>query len=136
MVEYIGLMIFGIGTDIIDIRRIERLMAINQRSFLDRVFTTAEVEYCTRTNSPAHRFAKRFAAKEAFFKALGSGFSDGVTWKDVEILNNIDKKNKPEIFLTGRALEKIKELAGDYRIFLSLSDDYPYAVAYVLIEVQ
>lgn len=132
MLEYSKDMILGIGTDIVDIRRIERMMTLHQTHFLKRVFTADEQEYCLRSKRPAHRFAKRFAAKEAFLKALGTGFSGGVSWLDVAVVGNNGRQ--PEIAVSGKALEKLDAIAKSSRIFLSLSDDYPYAIAYVVIE--
>lgn len=126
-------MIFGIGTDIVDIRRIERMMVLHKNHFMERVFTKAEQEYCLKSTKPAHRFAKRFAAKEAFFKALGSGLSDGMSWVDVEVVN-FKNNYKPELNITGKALTKMQEICGSRKVFVSLSDDYPYAIAYVIIE--
>lgn len=124
-------MVFGIGTDIVDIRRIERIMNMYKAHFLKRVFTPSEIEYCLKAQRPAGRFAKRFAAKEAFFKALGSGFADGISWKNVEVVKN--DSSRPDIIVSGNALEKLNNMVYNHQVLLSLSDDYPYAIAYVVI---
>jgi holo-[acyl-carrier protein] synthase len=101
-----GKMIFGVGTDIIEVGRIEKLIEKNTR-FRDRVFTQGEIEYCEKKKSRAHSYAARFAAKEAFFKALGTGWRQGVTFKDVEVIKK--PSGKPELVLTGKSKEMIKK---------------------------
>ncbi|MCB5257099.1 MAG: holo-ACP synthase [Candidatus Cloacimonadaceae bacterium] len=123
-------MIVGIGTDIVEISRIDRLLEKNPR-FVDKVYSPAEIDYCSTKASPAQSYAARFAAKEALMKALGTGWDQDVSWQDIEIVN--DTKGKPAIRLCGKA----KELAvhkGIMAIHLSLSHEKHYAVASVIAE--
>ncbi|MFO7981477.1 MAG: holo-ACP synthase [Candidatus Aminicenantes bacterium] len=99
-------MIFGIGTDIIEVKRIKRLIERSPR-FRDRVFTEKEIDYCEKKKNRAPSYAARFAAKEAFFKALGTGWRKGVTFKDVEVINQ--PSGKPELVLYGKSKEMIKK---------------------------
>jgi len=124
-------MIYGIGVDIVDISRIERVLDRWGDRFVRRVFTEAEIEYCSRRGRPASRYALRFAAKEAFAKALGSGFRDGLSFRQIEVINNT--QGKPYLKLHGRCRELYTE-NGICGVFLSLSDDGPYAVAMVVLE--
>ncbi len=124
-------MIYGIGTDIVDISRFERFLRENNTPLLERLFTPAERDYCTARRHSAQHFALRFAAKEAFVKALGTGVRDGLAWKQVEVVN--DPLGKPELHLSGRAAELREEL-GVSKIFLSLSHDSNCAVAMVVVE--
>ena len=120
-------MIIGIGTDIVEIERVRR--AVDNEHFLRRVFTEVEINYCqSRGKNSAASYAARFAAKEAFFKALGTGIVTALT--DVEIRN--DSRGKPEIFLEGDA----KILADEKNvkeIFLSISHSREYATAVVIL---
>ena len=129
-------MILGVGTDIVDARRISK--SINQFSnkFVDRIFTKAERAAATTTSQPHAYYAKRFAAKEACSKALGTGFRSGVYWRDIEVIN--EKSGKPILKLTGGAHKRLEKLIpnnNDYNISLSITDDYPWAQANVIIEV-
>ncbi|HZX11657.1 MAG TPA: holo-ACP synthase [Acidobacteriota bacterium] len=99
-------MIFGIGTDIIEVKRIKKFIERSTR-FRDRVFTRREINYCEQKKNRAHSYAARFAAKEAFFKALGTGWRKGVTFKDVEVINQ--PSGKPELVLSGKSKEMIKK---------------------------
>ncbi len=121
-------MIFGIGTDIIEINRIRQ--AVERKNFKERVYTENERDYCqNRGKQAAASFAARFAGKEAFFKALGTGIFTDLT--DVEILN--DSAGKPEIFLHGKALEFFRRSNLD-KIFLSLSHSKDYATAVCVLK--
>lgn len=121
-------MIIGIGTDIIEIDRVRR--AVGRDFFLQKVFTIKEQNYCkNRGKFSSASFAARFAAKEAFFKALGTGIFTKLT--DVEILNN--SQGKPEIFLHGKA-EIFAKKIGVKNIFLTLSHSKDFATAVVLLE--
>ena len=118
-------MIFGIGTDIIEIDRVRR--AVQSEHFKDKVFTENEKIYCeSRGAQSAASYAARFAAKEAFFKALGTGIFTALT--EVEILNN--DAGQPQIFLHGKA----KTFTGDKKIYVSLSHCKEYATASVTLE--
>ncbi|MFV0949491.1 MULTISPECIES: holo-[acyl-carrier-protein] synthase [unclassified Wolbachia] len=124
-------MIYGIGTDIVYIPRILRISQKYGEKFLNKVYTKKEIEISKKYNSQEVRakyFAKRFAAKEAFVKALGTGFSQGIIMKDIEIYSNI--RGKPHLAMTKDFISK------DYKIHLSLSDDQDYATAFVVICVE
>ncbi|UIP91780.1 holo-[acyl-carrier-protein] synthase [Wolbachia pipientis] len=121
-------MIYGIGTDIVYIPRILRISQKYGEKFLNKVYTKKEIEISKKYNSQEVRakyFAKRFTAKEAFVKALGTGFSQGIIMKDIEIYSNI--RGKPHLAITKDFISK------DYKIHLSLSDDQDYATAFVVI---
>jgi holo-[acyl-carrier protein] synthase len=125
--------IYGIGTDIINVSRIEKILKKNKIQFKKKIFTKKEIFYCDSKKTPESYYAKRFAAKEAFVKALGTGFSNGLLHKDVEIINN--KKGKPIIKMSSRSAKIINKILKNkkYSIHLSLSDDKPWAVATVII---
>lgn len=121
-------MILGIGTDIVEINRIRR--AVAKEHFKRRVFTDTEINYCeSRGQSFAASYAARFAAKEAFFKALGTGIITAL--KEVEVVNNL--RGQPEIFLYGDTKSLAQENGVD-KIFLSISHSREYATAVVVIE--
>ena len=125
--------IFGIGTDIINIKRINNSIKKGGHNFKKKIFSNNEIDYCEKKKNPSAFYAKRFAAKEAFTKALGTGISKGISLKDIEIFN--DTSGKPNIKLKGAAnnflKKKIKK--NKYNIYLSLSDDQPWAQATVII---
>jgi holo-[acyl-carrier protein] synthase len=125
--------IFGIGTDIVNIKRIEKSLEEYRNTFKARIFTKDEISYCEKSKNPASFFAKRFAAKEALSKALGTGIRKGINFKDIEILN--DKYGKPFIKLKGKTKSFLKKKVKNktYNIYLSLSDDKPWAQATVII---
>lgn len=124
-------MIIGTGIDIVNIERIEGLMGRWGTRFLDRVYTEREISWCQRRSRPSECFALRFAAKEAFLKAIGSGLRNGVQWTDIEVEN--DPLGKPLLSLHRRAKE-ILQTRRIERTFLTLSHDRPFAVAHVLLE--
>jgi holo-[acyl-carrier protein] synthase len=124
-------MIFGTGIDIVDISRFERFVRENNEALLNRLFTPHEREYCAARKRSAQHYALRFAAKEAFLKALGTGLRDGLSWRDMEVVN--DPAGKPELALSGRAAELFL-LNGLTRSFLSLSHDGNCAVASIILE--
>ncbi len=124
-------MIFGIGIDIVDISRFERFVQMNRQSLLLRLFTAHELDYCSVKKLSAQHYALRFAAKEAFLKALGTGLRDGLAWKDMEVVN--DQWGKPELKLSGKALELFHG-RGLTASFLALSHDANCAVATVVLE--
>ena len=125
--------IYGIGTDIINVSRIGKILKKNKTQFKKKIFTKKEIFYCDSKKNSESYYAKRFAAKEAFVKALGTGFSNGLLYKDVEIVNN--KKGKPIIKMSSRSSRIINKILKNkkYSIHLSLSDDKPWAVATVII---
>jgi holo-[acyl-carrier protein] synthase len=123
-------LIFGIGTDIIEVARIEKQVSKDD-SFRDKIFTPREIEYCEQRKSRAMNYAARFAAKEAFFKAIGTGWRGGLTFRDVEIVN--DELGRPAIVLYGKAKEFAEE-HGLTNISVSLSHVKDMANAIVIIE--
>ena len=124
-------MIYGIGIDIVQITRIEGAIKRWESRFLNRVFTEAEIAFCQKKGHPASRFALRFAAKEAFAKALGSGFRDGLGFRQIEV--RTDRNGRPHLDLHGRSKQACED-RGITKSHLSLSDDGLYAVAMVLLE--
>jgi len=123
--------VFGIGVDIVEIARFERFLKEGNDSLFQRLFSAGEVAYCGAKKRAAQHYALRFGAKEAFLKALGTGLRDGLSWQDLEVVN--DPQGKPELRLTGRALELFRQ-HGLTSCFLSLSHDAGAAVAMVVLE--
>ena len=127
-------MILGLGNDIVDIRRIEKTIARYGDRFLDRVFTDTERAKSDRRANRAASYAKRFAAKEACAKALGTGLRSGVFWRDMGVTNL--RSGRPTMVLTGGAAAQLRRItpAGlQPRVDLSLTDDFPLAQAIVII---
>ena len=127
-------MIIGLGNDIIDIRRVDRTIERYGERFLSRVFTEIERRKSDNRAGRAASYAKRFAAKEACAKALGTGFRQGVFWRDVGVVNL--PSGRPTLQLTGgaaRALEQLTPEGHEVRIDLSITDDFPTAQAIVII---
>jgi holo-[acyl-carrier protein] synthase len=130
-----GFMILGIGSDLIDIRRIEKTIGRHGERFLARIFTPAERAKAERRTRRIDTYAKRFAAKEACAKALGVGISHGVGWLDMGVVNL--PSGMPTLELTGGAAARLRQItpAGTAaRVHLTLTDEEPYAQAMVLIE--
>lgn len=129
-------MIIGLGTDLIDIDRIEKTLDRFGERFLDRCFTPLERAKSDRRANRAASYARRYAAKEACSKALGTGFRRGVFWRDMGVVN--DPSGRPTMKLTGGAAKRLAEMtpAGmDVRIDVSLTDEPPIAQATVIITV-
>jgi len=128
--------IFGIGTDIVNIKRIDKILKKRNSNFKNRIFSRKEIIYCDNKKNPSSYYAKRFAAKEAFTKALGTGISKGINLKNIEIFN--DALGKPKVKLNGRANSflKSKIKKNKYNIYISLSDDAPWAQATVIISYK
>src|SRR5690348_17469392 len=127
-------MIIGIGSDIIDIRRIERTLDRYGRRFIERIYTPIEQRKSEGRYQRAASYAKRFAAKEACSKALGTGFRNGVFWRDMGVVNL--PSGRPTMVLTGgaaRQLARITPPGFEARIDLTLTDDFPQAQAIVII---
>ncbi len=127
-------MILGIGNDIIDIRRIEGTLERFGERFIDRIFTEVEKRKSDRRVHRAASYAKRFAAKEACSKALGTGFRRGVFWRDLGVVNL--PSGKPTMALTGGAAARLAEITPPgmtAQIDLTITDDHPTAQAIVLI---
>ncbi len=128
------MMIIGIGNDMIDIRRVERTIERYGERFLERVFTELERLKSDGRAARAASYAKRFAAKEACAKALGTGFRQGVFWRDMGVVNL--PSGRPTLQLTGgaaRALARLTPDGHEIRIDLSITDDFPTAQAIVII---
>jgi holo-[acyl-carrier protein] synthase len=128
-------MIIGIGNDVIDIRRIEATLENYGERFIQRIFTEVEIRKSERRAQRAASYAKRFAAKEACSKALGTGFRAGVFWRDMGVVN--EPSGKPTMLLTGGARARLDTLTPkdhSVRIHLTITDDFPYAHAFVMIE--
>ena len=124
-------MIVGTGVDITETSRIEQNLQKHGERFAKRLFTPDEIAYCEKFKNRAERYAARFAAKEAAFKALGTGWRDGVRWLDVEVTHR--PSGKPELVLTGRAEELARHLRVT-RTAVSISHSDRYVVAQVIFE--
>ena len=126
--------IYGIGTDIANINRIKK--SLKNKNFIDRLFSKNEVKKCNNQINKANCYAKRFAAKEAFVKALGEGFRNNINFNDIDVTN--DKKGKPVISVSNNIKNFLKKKfkLKKYEIFLSLSDEKKYSIAYVIINKQ
>ena len=120
--------VFATGVDITEIRRIRELTERLGEPFLKRVFTDAEIRYCSTRGRPEQSFAARFAAKEAVLKAIGTGLVKGFSWHDIEVVNN--EAGKPEVVLRNKAAEM---LAGK-KVHLSLSHSGESAIAMVVVD--
>ncbi len=123
-------MVLAIGIDLVEIERIERAVERLGDKFLDRIFTAAEREYCESRASRFVHYAGRFAAKEAAMKALGTGWAEGVAWREVEILPSA---GPPVLNLTGVARERFDGLAATHGL-VSISHTHALAIAQVLLE--
>jgi holo-[acyl-carrier protein] synthase len=124
-------MIIAIGIDMIEIARVEEVFSRQGERFRKRVYTESEVEYCERRASRMSSYAARFAAKEAAMKALGTGWADGVRWRDIEIVRG--ETGAPAILLHGRALARLGEI-GASRAHVSLTHSREMAMAQVILE--
>ena len=124
-------MIRGIGVDIVKVDRIEKAMERWGYRFLKRIFTAAEIERCQKRARPAQCLALRFAAKEAFAKALGLGMRKGLRWRDIEVVH--DNFGKPDLLLHNQA-QRLLESVKASRTWLSLSDERESALAVVVLE--
>lgn len=123
-------MVQGIGIDIIEVARLKKMVEKGNR-FIEKVFTETEIDYCRGKYKQEIHFAARFAAKEAFFKALGTGWRGGMAWTEISVVN--DELGKPEIHLSGKTLEYFNK--NNFRaLHLSISHTKEVAVASVVIE--
>ena len=124
--------ILGIGVDIIENSRIK--LSMKNSLFIKRIFTSSEIRIAKKTKNSITYYAKRFAAKEAFSKSIGTGFRDNLNFKDISVIN--DKMGKPTFILN----EKIKKIIkkrfkiSSYNFFLSISDEKKYSIAYVILQ--
>ena len=122
--------IYGTGSDIVDISRIKK--ALKKKNFKKKIFSINEIKAVENKFNQIASFAKRFAAKEAFSKALGTGISEGLSFKDISINN--DKKGKPYITLLGKSKSIVQRtIKKRYKTFLTVSDEQKYALAIVII---
>jgi holo-[acyl-carrier protein] synthase len=134
-------MIIGIGSDLIDIRRVAKVIERHGDRFIDRIFTDVERAKAERRAKSEKMvvatYAKRFAAKEAFTKAIGTGFANGVFHKDIGVVNA--PSGAPTLSLSGGAAKRLAEMVPDGHeavIHLTLTDDHPWAQAFVVIEAR
>jgi holo-[acyl-carrier protein] synthase len=128
-------LIIGIGSDLCDIRRIEKTLEKSGERFTHRLFTEVERARADNRANRASTYAKRFAAKEACAKALGTGIRRGVFWRDMGVVNQ--RSGRPTMALTGGAAERLASLLPTGHaavIHLTITDEYPYAQAFVVIE--
>ena len=122
--------IYGIGIDVINISRIKRLL--KNKFFLKRVYATSEINQCNSRKNKVSCYASRFAAKEAFTKALGTGFRKGLEFNDIIVTKNLN--GRPSIKLSGKSKNIVKKiLKKKFNFYLSISDDLPYSIAIVII---
>ena len=126
-------MIVGTGIDIVHISRIEGALGRLGLRFRDRIFTEGEIRYCESKGSRYESYAARFAAKEAAMKALGTGWSSGVGWREIEVVSG--ETGPPAIRLTGHALKRFEEI-GASTIHVSISHSIDLAIAHVLLETE
>ena len=126
--------IIGNGVDIVENKRIKN--SLKNKNFINRIFTKNEIIQSKKINNKTNYYAKRFAAKEAFVKALGEGFRNNINFTDIDVTN--DKKGKPIISISRNIKNFLKKKfkLGKYRIFLSLSDERNHSIAYVIINKQ
>ncbi len=126
-------MIFGIGIDTIEVPRIEQTITIYGEQFLQRIFTKAEIAYCQSRRFSAEHFAVRFAAKEAFAKAIGTGIRHGFIWKEIEV--GKEYSGKPVILIHGSMIANIAKIVGsEYMVEVSLTHTKEVSEAVVIIE--
>jgi len=124
-------MIIGTGVDLVEIERLRKILNRLNDRFIHRVFTAQEQQFCNAHRDSAPHYAVRFAAKEAVFKALGTGWAKGVTWLDVEVLR--ERQDAPTIQLSGEAL-RLSKFMGAQKAHLSLSHSDQWAIAMVILE--
>ena len=128
-------MILGIGTDLVNINRVRKVLDRFGDRFEKRIFSELEIQRSRRKYDPSSSYAKRWAAKEACSKALGIGLRMGISWKEMHIVNL--RSGKPELLLEGKAKDFLKDMTPkgySPKINVSLTDDYPWAKAIVIIE--
>jgi holo-[acyl-carrier protein] synthase len=125
-------MIHGIGIDMVEVSRIKKSLSKYAEKFEKKLFTFNEIDYCRRKADPNKHFAARFAVKEAALKSLGTGISNGIGWKDIEVVNDPDS-GKPNLKISGRAKEVYDSL-GLKSIHISISHDAGFAIAQAIAE--
>jgi len=125
--------VLGTGIDIVENYRVKKLLLNKKSSFENKIFTNNEIAYCKKKSNVTNCYSKRFAAKEAFVKALGTGFRKNINFKDIEILNN--GYGKPYLSINKKVINKIKILfkVKKFNISLSISDEKKYSISCVII---
>ena len=125
--------ILGTGIDIVETNRLKKLLLKKKSNFKNKIFTNNEIAYCEKRSNITNCYSKRFAAKEAFVKALGTGFRKNINFKDIEVVNN--HYGKPDLLINKRVINKIKTSfkVKKFNILLSISDEAKYAIASVII---
>ncbi|MBA1338195.1 MAG: holo-[acyl-carrier protein] synthase [Pelagibacterales bacterium] len=126
--------IFGLGTDVVNLKRFKSIISKNN-SFKRRIFSKSEIKYCEKKKNNASFYAKRFAAKEAFSKALGTGIAKGLSFNEIVVENNY--LGKPDLYIKGKSLKTVYKIIKKkkFKTFLSMSDDEPFISATVLIVI-
>jgi holo-[acyl-carrier protein] synthase len=126
--------IYGLGTDIVDVKRIKSVLTRN-KSFKKRIFTKSEISFCENKKKSYYCYAKRFAAKEAFAKSIGLGIAKGLSFNEINVKNN--KLGRPSLTINGESLKTVHKVIKKkkFNIFLSLSDDKSCATATVIITI-
>ena len=124
--------ILGIGVDIVENLRIKK--SIKNKNFINRIFTSSEILLSSKVKDKASYYSKRFAAKEAFSKSIGTGFRNGFNFKDISVMNN--KAGKPSFIITSKIKKIVKEQfkISKFNFFLSISDEKKYSIAYVILQ--
>ncbi len=125
-------MIYGTGIDIIEIARIKRSLETYASHFEEKIFTQSEIDYCRSKADPSRHFAARFAVKEAVLKSLGTGMSQGLSWKNIEVINH-SEPGKPSLLLNGKGKELFAKLQLK-AIHISISHEKAYAIAHAIAE--
>ena len=125
--------VLGTGIDIVDNYRVKKLLLNKKSSFENKIFTNNEIAYCKKKSNVTNCYSKRFAAKEAFVKALGTGFRKNINFKDIEVVKN--HYGKPYLLINKKVINKIKTLfkVKKFNVLLSISDETKYAIASVII---
>ena len=125
--------VLGTGIDIVENYRLKKLLLKKKSNFKNKIFTNNEIAYCEKKSNITNCYSKRFAAKEAFVKALGTGFRKNINFKDIEVLKN--HYGKPYLLINKKVINKIKTLfkVKKFNILLSISDETKYAIASVII---
>ena len=125
--------VLGIGIDIVENYRLKKLLLKKKSNFRNKIFTNNEIAYCEKKSNNTNCYSKRFAAKEAFVKALGTGFRKNINFKDIEVLKN--HYGKPYLLINKKVINKIKTLfkVKKFNILLSISDEKKYSIASVII---
>jgi holo-[acyl-carrier protein] synthase len=124
-------MIIGTGVDLVEIVRFRKVIERLRDRFIHRVFTAGEQQFCNEHRDPVPHYAVRFAAKEALFKALGTGWAKGVTWLDVEVQR--ERQDAPTLSLHGEA-QRLSQAMGTHKVHISLSHSDNWAIAMVILE--